>query len=103
MSNPRFIAGNTPVDDWQQHVEEDNGTGIYIDVDTSAGNFAETPVYTANLCGRDSMWTTTGGNTIYTPTAKGFRIYVRWQDGRPLSVEYAVSHGWYISWVATEV
>jgi hypothetical protein len=83
---------------WRQYT----AAGIYIDVDTSLS--FDDPVYVASLLGNSWHWATTGGSSIYpTPTRAardGFRIYVRFFDGRPLDPQFAVDRGWRVSWIA---
>src|SRR5262249_44705872 len=57
---------------WQQ-----DGNTIYVDVDTSSCGLDTTPLYISALNGDSGHWVTTGGNAIYYPTNKGFRIYLR--------------------------
>jgi len=84
--------------DWQQY-----GTaGVLIDVNTAGYHFTTTPVYVTALHGASSHWATTGGSSVYSPTPTGFRVYVRWSDGHPLTVSDAQSLGWHIQWIATE-
>jgi hypothetical protein len=77
-------------------------TGILIDVDTSAAKFNKAPVYVTSLYGDGSHWATTGGSAVYSPTATGFRIYVKWSDSSPLTPAQAVSFGWRVAWHGIE-
>ncbi len=102
----RFFAGQTKpgATAWQDYP---NGTGVYVDVDTSGGGFSTAPVYLTSLGGISHHWATTGGSSIYpipdgTPLT-GFRIYVRWaDDGIPMSKDDAYAHGWFINWMGIE-
>lgn len=99
-------AGRTPQGstNWQVY----SPTGIYVDVDTSAGKFTKPPVYITSIGGVSSHWATTGANSVYpippatSPTATGFRVYVRWADGSPLTPAQANELGWHINWIGME-
>ncbi len=80
-------------------VQYGNG-GVYIDVDTSACGFTRTPNYVTSLHGSSSHWDTTGGSSVYSPTKSGFRVYVRWSNGRAITVADVKSKSWYIQWIA---
>ena len=84
---------------WQQYT---GGRGVYVDVDTSSAGFTTTPVYTTSIGGTSSHWATTGATSIYTASATGFRIYVRWADGQPLTPATANSYEWHINWVGIQ-
>ena len=100
MSNQRIASGKTPQGStaWLQYTSN----GIYVDVNTSAGNFSTTPVYITSIGGTSSHWATTGATSIYFPTATGFRVYVKWSDSSPLTVEQANTYGWHINWIGIE-
>ena len=92
-----LAAGQTqPGLGWQQYL---GGSGIFIDVDTSSGKFDMTPRYITSLGGNTSHWRTTGGTSIYSPTPMGFRVYVRWADGAPLTPANATALGWRVNWI----
>ena len=76
--------------------------GIYLDVDTSAGQFTTTPKYFTSLGGNSHHWATTGVTSIYTPSPTGFRVYVRWADGSALTPEFANSLQWHVNWLGVE-
>jgi phage baseplate assembly protein gpV len=84
---------------WQPY---EGTTGIYLDVDTSAGKFTTTPKYFTSLGGNSSHWTTTGATSIYTPSPTGFRVYVRWSDGSALTPAQANSLQWHVNWLGVE-
>ena len=71
--------------------------GIYIDVNTLACNFTATPMYFTSLAGDNNHWTTTGATSIYSPSASGFRVYVRGISGA-ISSAFANSKNWHIQW-----
>ena len=84
---------------WQPY---SGNTGIYLDVDTSAGKFSTTPQYFTSLGGNSSHWATTGVTSIYTPSPTGFRVYVRWSDGSALTPAQANSLQWHVNWLGVE-
>lgn len=90
-------AGFTPsgTTDWKA-----SGTNaIYLDIDTSAAEFEDTPLYFASLGGIANHFDAQGINAIYSATATGFRIYLKSQSGIALTPEYAKSKGWYVQWL----
>ena len=93
----RVRCGETSTSTWVQYT---GGRGVYIDIDTSSCHFGSTPMYITSLVGNSSHWSTTGGSSVYSPTNKGFRVYVRWAAGSPLTPAQAKSLGWRINWVA---
>ncbi len=97
----RIAGGSTTpgATDWQSY---GNNTGIFVDVDTSSGGFTSTPRYFSSVGGRSSHWATTGGTSIYTPTANKFRIYLRWANGQNITPAQANNLEWHINWVGVE-
>ncbi len=96
----RICCGATPEGNtaWQDY--NNNGTGVFVDVDTSMCRFSTTPIYIVNMHGSSYNWETTGGSSAYSRSATGFRVYVRFSDGRQLTPAFANSAGWHIQWVA---
>ena len=101
MSTHRIATGRTAPGSTPWKVYSPNG--IYVDVDTSHGRFAGIPIYTTSLGGVSQHWTTTGATSIYLPTATGFRVYVRWADGAPLTPATANANHWHICWIGMEI
>ncbi len=103
MVTHRIASGKTPpgATAWQQYNPPAN-TGIYVDVDTSAAHFASVPVYITSLGGNSVHWATTGATSVYVPTATGFRVYVRWANGNPLTPAQANQTKWHINWIGME-
>lgn len=101
MATARIASGVTsPGLGWQQYP---GGAGIFIDINTSSGKFATTPAYVTSLNGNSSHWATTGGTSVYSPTPTGFRVYLRWANGAPLTPGDAASNGWHLKWIGMEV
>src|ERR1051325_4159286 len=79
----RIVTGKTNPAMWKNYP---NGTGVMVDVDTSEAHFAQTPLYFTSLGGISHHWATAGATSIYSATPTGFRIYVRWAEGAPLTI-----------------
>jgi hypothetical protein len=98
-SSQRVASGSTvPGQGWMPYL----GIGVYIDVDTSSGHFTGRPTYTSSVGGDGSQWTLTGTSAIYSPTATGFRIYIRWSDGHAMTPADAQARRWYVNWVGVD-
>lgn len=95
----RIAGGQTlPGEGWQLYVN--NSPGLYIDVDTSSANFTGNPTYTASMGGLAHHFELT--HAVYQPTETGFRLYIRWSNGEPLTVEDAQTYGWYVNWIGVD-
>jgi hypothetical protein len=97
IGSGRTTPGSTA---WQLYTGGTNG--IYVDVNTSAVGFSATPLYFTSIGGNAAHWGTTGATSVYLPSATGFRVYVRWADGSPLTPEQANSYQWHINWIGIE-
>ena len=93
------IASSTPVGNtaWQQSTDAES---VFVDV-ANIRAFRNTPIYITSLGGNGSHLQTTGATSIYNPTPTGFRVYVRWANGGPLTPAIANQNGWHINWIAT--
>ncbi len=106
--------GVTSPNDW---VDYNGGVGgIYVDVNTSACGFTETPHYLVTLESLTSSgyhWYISGVPSVYSPTSTGFRVYLRWTDTpsdaptigslnfpNPLRASTALNRNWVIRWTA---
>lgn len=96
---PKIATGCTLASEWQQH---QINAGVFVDVDTSAARFTRTATYITALHGFGAHWRTTGGSSVYNATATGFRIYVRFVGGGPLTIALAQQYGWHIQWIGVE-
>src|SRR4028119_452626 len=96
----QVARGSTPVGStaWQQY--DGPEAGVFVDVDTSSAGFTTTPIYITSLGGISHHWNTTGATSIYTPTPTGFRVYVRFPSGSPLTPALANQYQWHINWIA---
>jgi hypothetical protein len=97
----RTGAGRTPPGGtaWQVY----GATGIFVDVDTRAAGFTQTPVYVTSIGGNSSHWATIGGSSVYSASNVGFRIYVRWADNSALAPATANQNAWHIEWIGVQV
>jgi hypothetical protein len=104
MSVVKIASGRTTpgATAWQPYPSAADSRGVYVNVDTSAAGFTGTPVYITSIGGNSSHWATTGATSIYMPTATGFRVYVRWADGSPLTPAQANGFGWHINWMGMQ-
>ncbi len=93
-----LCTGATPAatTDWKQY----GADGLYVDVSTSACGFTAKPNYVASLGGTSRHWRTRGVTSIYSPTATGFRVYVKYLDGA-VTPDQAKSRHWSVNWRAT--
>ena len=98
LMSMKFGSGSTTpgATNWKKY---GTGTGVYLDVDTSAAEFCETPQYFTSIGGNSSHWATTGATSIYRATKTGFRVYVRWANGNPITAAQANSFKWHINWL----
>ena len=104
--------GLTNIDDWKNYPDElpadepstpsGKFTGIFIDVNTSAAKFKNTPHYLVSLLGTSSMWDVTGINAVYKSTPEGFRVYLRWAGRNGLRKDDAKANNWVIQWTGLE-
>jgi hypothetical protein len=116
MATQRIACGHTPpgATDWKNYPPlstDTAATGIYVDVDTTAGKFSSVPAYVTSIGGSSSHWNTTGATSVYgpnvintLPTATGFRVYVRWASGNN-AINKPVANGfnWHINWIGMEI
>jgi hypothetical protein len=84
----RTSATNTP---W---VSYNGGSGLYVDVDTSACGETRSATYITSLGGTSRHWATTGVTSIYSPTSTGFRVYIKTTE----TPEQARANGWHVNW-----
>ena len=89
----QICCGSTSPTSWKNYGD---GIGIDVNIDTSSCGFTKTPLYFTSLGGTSMQWETTGATSIYEQTEKGFRIYVRWSDGRKLTRKEAIDYEWHI-------
>ncbi|MFK7787022.1 MAG: hypothetical protein AB8B56_18015 [Crocinitomicaceae bacterium] len=88
------VGNSTPGVGWVVY----NATTISIDVSTAGCAFASTPQYFSSIGGVGSHFELTGASAIYTPTANGFTVYIKKNDGSGVTPADAVSGGWSINW-----
>ncbi|MEH2411172.1 VHL beta domain-containing protein [Nostoc sp.] len=110
----KIVSGRTQrgATNWQQHKDDQVPLSIYVEIDTSAAGFAETPIYVTSIAGDKHHYGTTGASSVYKSSPTGFRIQIRWERGyvestpkpkiEELTPEWANSRNWYINWMAIE-
>ena len=79
---------------------------LVADVDTSACEYARTPVYFASLQGHPTAsnammsWSTQGGSVVRLPTVRGFRVMINIPHrAAPGLAAAAEKESWIISWI----
>lgn len=97
----RIACGKTRPGQWRRHNPRRN-EGLFVDVDTRLAGFSMVPVYVSSLCGHHGHWNTVGGGSVCQPTAHGFRVYIRYVDGSPITPGVAIQGGWHIQWIGFE-
>jgi hypothetical protein len=94
-----LVSGSTPAGNtaWRQNPGDD---AVFVDIDTSSEFFRSTPIYITSLGGTVKHSRAIGATSIYTPTQRGFRVYVRSGTGVSLTPAIANQDGWHINWIA---
>jgi hypothetical protein len=114
----KIFAGRTDPNNTVWHEYSTNV--LYVDVDTSSGNFSGCPIYITSLGGNAEHAQLVGVTNLYPPgppptgqeeasryphgpTAKGFRVYVNYYDtNRRLTADIAKSGFWHVNWIGIE-
>jgi hypothetical protein len=94
-----FAAGNSG-GDWRA---TDDGSGIYIFVNTEKYGFRKTPVYLCAVYDEDNkggQWGLSGERAIYEASPFGFKVYLRHINGGKVTVADAKKNGWHVRWIA---
>jgi hypothetical protein len=97
-----IASGRTPPGNTNWQLYRDTTPGIFVDVNTSAAGFSNTPVYVTSLGGNIGHWATTGGSSVYQETPAGFRVYVRWSNSNSITPAQANSWQWHINWIGIQ-
>lgn len=99
VGTTKIAAGSTTpgATNWQVYPAVENA--IYVDVDTSGGNFTSTPKYVTSIGGDGAHWEIVGGTAIYNPTPRGFSVYVRFSPKNILSPDIANQNKFHINWI----
>jgi hypothetical protein len=72
--------------------------GTFLDVDTSASEFDESPAYVSAVVSHHMQWVVTGGGTIYNPFPNGFRVYL-WAHGKhSIHASFARLYKWKVNY-----
>ena len=75
-----------------------DATTIRVVVNTSGCGFTGTPKYFTSIGGLGSHFELVGASAIYSPSANGFSIYIKKNDGSTLTPADAANGGWQINW-----
>lgn len=75
-----------------------NSSTISINVSTVGCAFTGTPKYFTSIGGLGSHFELVGQSAIYTPSATGFTVYLKKNDGSSLAPADAVAGGWFLNW-----
>jgi hypothetical protein len=78
---------------WKVYGED----GIYVDVATGCNFWGATPRYVTEVAGSSHHWMATGTSEVYSPTATGFRMYLRLSGIKPSE---ANEWAWSVQWIA---
>ena len=97
---PSLCAGSTAAlgTRWQIY----GLTALYLDVDTTACGYADTPAYFAEVVGAPGggHWKLTGTNAVYAATAKGFRVFVSHPHIHGSALwRLAMQYKWRVDWI----
>jgi hypothetical protein len=101
--NLRVVAGSTKAKEtrWKQYIQT-NGkidpNAIYVEVDTSAAGFSDTPRYFVSISGGSGLYQTTGLGGVYSPNRGSFSVYLRFAGA--ITPKKANEYGWTVNWVA---
>ncbi|BAY18914.1 extracellular exo-alpha-L-arabinofuranosidase [Anabaenopsis circularis NIES-21] len=104
----KIVSGKTTpgATDWQTGGNV-GSSGVYVNIDTSAAGFTSVPTYVITVGGKSHHWGISGSSSIYNPTAKGFEVEIRWeegysQSGTAVTPAVANQYEWHINWIAIE-
>lgn len=87
---------------WQLY-EDSDSPGLKMHVDTSKAGFKKTPLYFTSISGELNHKDLTGVESIYFATRKGFNIYIRFKNGRKISVHDAKNvYKWKLNWIGID-
>lgn len=98
------LCGKTDPADWKQVPGRTDSIFVDIKMPTTPNPFnpANPVIYTTSIGGDNQQWSLVGANAIYKADHTGFRVYIRWFNGAPLTDDYAESMNWHINWIAMQ-
>jgi hypothetical protein len=73
---------------------------LVVAVNVSAAHFRSEPRFFTSIVGKRSHWRVSGANIVYSPSAKGFVLYI--VHDKHITPAQAEGDEWAISWVASE-
>lgn len=85
------VTGKTA---WVQY----STTGIYVDINISTCGYTTVPSIVTALTGATSHWVSTGTASVYSPHAKGFRVYINFVAA--MNPTLANQYQWALNWCA---
>ena len=86
------------VDNWSLYPDSDRNLSIFVS--TAGCDLDRAALYFTSLGGKGGHWATLGVTSIYSATADGFRIYLKNDVGRALTLEDAKKAQLRINWRA---
>lgn len=93
--------GSTPPGSTDWKLYQDKPGALFVEVDTTGSGFTSTPTYFTSLGGLNQHWDLVGMSSVYSPTATGFRVYIKTPTGAAkdwFTVENANKRGWHVNW-----
>ena len=99
----RVVVGSTKANNtrWKQYVRTDgvvDPNAIYVEVDTSAARFSDTPRYFVSISGGSGLYKTTGLGGVNSANLKGFSVYLTFAGA--INPKKANEYGWTVNWIA---
>lgn len=94
--NGGMCCGSTPTGgtSWVQY----STTGIYVDINIASCGYTAVPSIVTSLTGATSHWVSTGTASVYSPHARGFRVYINFVAA--MNPSLANSYKWALNWCA---
>lgn len=77
-----------------------NSNTLTLLVSTTGCGFTSNARYFTSIGGSANHFIIVGSSAIYSPGIAGFRIYIQYSDGSPITVSDAIVGGWFINWTA---
>jgi hypothetical protein len=86
-----IITGSTKTTDWTLYAY---AAAITVYVDLSQYKLTKAPYVYTSLNGNGMHYATIGATSIYELSPSGFRVYVGWWNGSPITINDAQKYGW---------
>ncbi len=91
----RVCTGLSPTTLWQTDAA---ASTIFADIDTGDCGFSNEPAIFTSLAGNGSHYTALGPTSIFSPTDRGFRVYLN----TTATAANAATWGWAINWARVD-